>query len=161
MRVTEILVPQKIAIGATASSKKRVLEQLSELLAHGADDVDSKEIFERLLARERLGSTSLGKGVAIPHARISSSQYPLVAFMRLEQGIDFDAIDQQPIDLFFALLVPEESTETHLQLLSQLAAIFRNHKLRDHLRDAKDPNTLLEALKKWEQTTTVNNIINH
>jgi PTS system nitrogen regulatory IIA component len=154
MRITEILIPEQIVIGAVASSKKRVLEQLSELLARGTDDLDAKEIFERLLARERLGSTSLGEGVAIPHARMGGNQYTLTAFMRLEQGIDFDAADQQPVDLFFALLVPEESTETHLQLLAQLAEMFRDHRLCKRLREAKDPAILLEILREWEQTST-------
>jgi PTS system nitrogen regulatory IIA component len=153
MRITEILIPEQIVIGAAASSKKRVLEQLSELLAHGTDDLDATEIFNRLLARERLGSTSLGDGVAIPHARMGGNQYTLAAFMRLEQGINFDAADQRPVDLFFALLVPEESTETHLQLLAQLAEMFRDQKLCTRLREAKDPDILLEILREWEQAS--------
>jgi PTS system nitrogen regulatory IIA component len=154
MRITEILIPKQIVIGAIASSKKRVLERLSELLACGTDDLDSAEIFDRLLARERLGSTSLGNGVAIPHARMSGTQYTLAAFMRLDQGIDFDATDRQPVDLFFALLVPEESTQTHLQLLAQLAEMFRDRQLCTRLRKAKDPGTLLEILRRWEQEST-------
>jgi PTS system nitrogen regulatory IIA component len=154
MRITEILLPEQIAVGAIAGSKKRVLEQLSELLARGTDDLDSAEIFGRLVARERLGSTSLGDGVAIPHARMGGNQHILAAFMRLDQGIDFDAADQQSVDLFFALLVPEESTQTHLQLLAQLAEMFHDQKLRARLREVKDPDILLEILREWEQAST-------
>src|SRR5699024_48431 len=129
-QVTEILSPEQIAMGAIANSKKRVLEQLGELLARGTDDLEAGDIFDCLLARERLGSTGLGEGVAIPHARMGGNQHILAAFIRLNQGIDFDAADQQPVDLFFALLVPEKSTQTHLQLLAQLAEMFHDRELR-------------------------------
>jgi nitrogen PTS system EIIA component len=151
MRITELLIPEKIAVGPVAGSKKRILEQLSELLAQGAGDLDPADIFDCLLARERLGSTGLGEGVAIPHARMAGSRHTLAAFVRLDQGIDFDAMDQQPVDLFCALLVPEESAEDHLQLLAQLAEMFRDAELRKRLRETRDPTALLHILKEWEQ----------
>jgi len=160
MRITELLVPKQIAVGPVAGSKKRLLEQLSELLARGADDLEAADIFDCLLARERLGSTGLGEGVAIPHARMPGNRHTLAAFVRLDQGIDFDAIDHQPVDLFFALLVPEESAESHLQLLAQLAEMFRDPELRKRLRDTKDPHALLHLLEEWEQASNPPDVAN-
>lgn len=157
MRITEILSPEQIAMGAIVNSKKRVLEKLGELLARGADDLDAGDIFDCLLARERLGSTGLGKGVAIPHARMGGNQHILAAFIRLDQGIDFDATDQQSVDLFFALLVPGESTQTHLQLLAQLAGMFHDQELCTRLRKAKDSEILLKILREWEQASASTN----
>ncbi len=151
MQLNQLLAPEKIIVGAMAGSKKRVLEQLSQLLIRGTDDLDSSDIFNRLLARERLGSTGLGQGVAIPHARMAGNQHTLAAFMRLAQGIDFDAGDQQPVDLFCALLVPQEAIEMHLQLLARLAEMFRDPALHERLRGAKDPISVLHILQSWEQ----------
>ncbi|ADE13528.1 PTS IIA-like nitrogen-regulatory protein PtsN [Nitrosococcus halophilus Nc 4] len=159
MQITELLIPEQIAVGAVAGSKKRVLERLSELLARGTDDLDSTDVFDCLLARERLGSTGLGDGIAIPHARMAGNQHTLAAFVRLDQGIDFDALDQQPVDLFCALLVPEESAQIHVQLLAQLAEMFRDPELCTRLRQAKDPHNLLEVLKEWEQTSAPTGIV--
>ncbi|QBQ54121.1 PTS IIA-like nitrogen regulatory protein PtsN [Nitrosococcus wardiae] len=159
MQITEFLVPEQIAVGAVAGSKKRVLERLSELLTRGADDLDSADVFDCLLARERLGSTGLGDGIAIPHARMAGNQHTLAALVRLDQGIDFDALDQQPVDLFCALLVPEESAQIHVQLLAQLAEMFRDPEFCARLREAKDPHTLLEVLREWEQTSASTGIV--
>lgn len=159
MQITELLVPEQIAVGAIAGSKKRVLERLSGLLARGGGSLDSGDIFDCLLARERLGSTGLGKGIAIPHARMAGNQHTLAALVRLDQGIDFDAIDQQPVDLFCALLVPEESAQIHVQLLAQLAEMFRDPELCASLREAKDPHAVLEILKEWKQTSAPTGIV--
>lgn len=158
MQITELLGLDQVAVGTLASSKKRILERLSELLARGADNLNSTDIFDCLLARERLGSTGLGHGIAIPHARMEGNQHTLAALVCLDQGIDFDAVDHQPVDLFCALLVPEESTQTHVQLLAQLAEMFRDPELCTYLRKAKDPNVLLKTLKEWERNSASLNI---
>ncbi len=119
-----------------ATSKKRVLEYFSKLLATETSSLTSHDIFESLLGRERLGSTALGKGVAIPHARVANCDVTLAAFLQLEKSIDFEALDKQPVDLLFALMVPENSTEEHLEILAQLADMFSEDAFREKLRNA-------------------------
>ena len=112
MQLTDLITSQCIAGDVDLSSKKRVLEHLSQLIASRQSDMTPTEVFENLVARERLGSTGLGHGVAIPHARLKNLNSPICAFIRLKHGIDFDAVDKQPVDLLCALLVPEKSTGT-------------------------------------------------
>lgn len=131
-----ILEPGSISVADSASSKKRVLEQAARLLAGTAEEPDAEQIFERLLERERLGSTGLAGGVALPHARMPGIDDSRGAFLQLAQAVEFDALDGNPVDLVFALLVPEDANEEHLQLLAKLAAMFNEKELRDRLREA-------------------------
>lgn len=132
-----ILEPGSISIADPASSKKRVLEQAARLLAGTADEPEAEQIFERLLERERLGSTGLAGGVALPHARMPGIGESRGAFLQLAKPVEFDALDGSPVDLVFALLVPEDANEEHLQLLAKLAAMFNEQELRDRLRQAE------------------------
>lgn len=150
MHISSLLTPERVVLCQDLSSKKRVLEQLSQLLAASAPNVTAEEIFDGLIARERLGSTGLGQGVAIPHGRMSGLTEPLGAFMRLEAGIDFDASDSKPVDLVYGLLVPAESTDEHLQLLAQLAQMFSEMSFCTQLREAHDEQRLYELLQHWE-----------
>lgn len=131
-----ILELRNISVADPASSKKRVLEQAARLLAADSEEPAVEQIFERLLERERLGSTGLAGGVALPHARMPGIQDSRGAFLRLAEPIEFDALDGRPVDLVFALLVPEDANEEHLQLLSKLAATFNREDLRNRLREA-------------------------
>lgn len=131
-----ILKPSGISVADPASSKKRVLEHAARLLAGQSDQPSVERIFERLLERERLGSTGLAGGVALPHARMSEVTECRGAFLRLNEGVEFDALDGQAVDLVFALLVPEETSDEHLQLLATLASMFNQPALRDALRSA-------------------------
>ncbi|MGB5467635.1 MAG: PTS IIA-like nitrogen regulatory protein PtsN [Sedimenticolaceae bacterium] len=131
-----ILESGSISVADPASSKKRVLESAARLLAGSDEEPSAEQIFERLLERERLGSTGLAGGVALPHARMPGISDSRGAFMRLSAAVDFDALDGQPVDLVFALLVPEEATEEHLQLLARLASMFNEADLRQRLREA-------------------------
>ncbi|MCB1725464.1 MAG: PTS IIA-like nitrogen regulatory protein PtsN [Chromatiaceae bacterium] len=140
-----ILALHSISIADPASSKKRVLEHAARLLAQADTELDAEPVFERLLERERLGSTGLAGGVALPHARVPGLTGSHGAFLRLAEPVEFDALDGQPVDLVFALLVPEEATDEHLQLLSALARMFNETELRDRLRDA-DPEEALAIL---------------
>lgn len=151
MQAAELLDLSHISCNNTSASKKRVLEQLSQLLAGEQKTVSTQQVFDSLLSRERLGSTALGHGVAIPHGRIKDTDTTRAAFIKLQQGIDFDAIDGQPVDLLFALLVPEESTDEHLQLLAQLAGMFSNEALVERLRTAPDASSLLSVLQEWQK----------
>jgi len=132
-----ILDPGSISVSDPASSKKRVLEQAARLLAGTADEPEAEQIFERLLERERLGSTGLAGGVALPHARMPGIDNSRGAFLQLAQAVEFDALDGSPVDLVFALLVPENANEEHLQLLAKLAGMFNEKELRDRLREAE------------------------
>ncbi|MCW8826000.1 MAG: PTS sugar transporter subunit IIA [Gammaproteobacteria bacterium] len=150
MRVEQLLSPERIGCHISASSKKRTLEQLSELLQNGADVEDKCEIFDALLERERLGTTGFGKGVAIPHGRLKSIKEPIAAFVTLEPGIDFDAVDHSPVDLILALLVPDDSADTHIELLSQIAEMLRDSDLTSALRNAANSEAIIAQLSHWK-----------
>ena len=152
MRLTDLLSPERTACKANAPSKKRALEKLSELISSASPRVSAIEVFDSLLARERLGTTGVGHGVAIPHGRLKSEDAALGAFVSLEQAIDFDAIDKQPVDLLFALLVPEQSTEEHLQALASIASMFKDDGMRDRLRQAASDSELYELIAEWQNT---------
>ena len=140
-----ILQPGGISVADPASSKKRVLEQAARLLEGNLEEPGAEPIFERLLERERLGSTGLAGGVALPHARMPGIDACRGAFLSLAEPVEFDALDGQPVDLVFALLVPEDANEEHLQLLAELASMFNEADLRDQLRaaDSEEVMTIL------------------
>ncbi|MEJ2406349.1 MAG: PTS IIA-like nitrogen regulatory protein PtsN [Candidatus Thiodiazotropha sp.] len=144
------LVEERVGCGVEAASKKRVLEQLGQRLAESSQDLTQDEVFDALLERERLGSTGLGKGIALPHARMSKITQSVAAFIQLPEGIDFDAIDNQPVDLAFAMLVPEEATEEHLQLLAKLAQMFDDSEFCSDLRSAESTEQLLQLIRHQE-----------
>lgn len=118
------IVEERIGRALEIGSKKRLLETLAGLLAGANPRLTADLVFDRLLERERLGSTGLGHGIALPHARVKETAEPLGAFVSLAKGVDYDAADGEPVDLAFALLVPESATEEHLQLLAQLAGLL-------------------------------------
>lgn len=153
MQITDLLTPQRMACHARSASKKRALELLSELLASAQPGPDAHDIFDSLVARERLGGTGLGHGIALPHGRLKGTQRPMGAFVQLADGIDFDAIDKQPVDILFALLVPEHCTEEHLQILALLAQMFSDKNLRAELRAADSSEALYELLSRWRPAT--------
>lgn len=146
-----ILELVNISVADPASSKKRILEQAARLLAANVEEPAAEQIFERLLERERLGSTGLAGGVALPHARMPGISESRGAFLRLAEPVEFDALDGQPVDLVFALLVPEDATEEHLQLLARLAAMFNSEELRSRLREAEAEEAM--AILTGQSTT--------
>ncbi len=146
MTTIDLLHPARIACQQESSSKKRSLEMLSTLLADAVADYTEAEIFDCLVARERLGSTGLGNGVALPHGRLRDLKQPIAALVTLRQGIDFDAIDRQPVNLLYALLVPEESTDEHLKILAQLAGLFSNPDFCSRLRSCNDSNQCFQLI---------------
>lgn len=150
MNIVDLLTLERVSSCTDIGSKKRLLEQLSELLAGSSPQLSQHEVFEALLNREKLGSTGLGKGVAIPHGRMAGLEKPLCAFIRLNNPVDFDAADGQSVDLVFCLLVPEDSTEEHLQVLSTIAEIFSNPGVCTALRQCTDSNCILGQLFEWE-----------
>ena len=146
MKLSEILTPDRIRLDSDATSKKRVLESASQLLAGTDDTLSPRAVFDCLIAREKLGSTGLGHGVALPHGRLAGLDKTIGVFIRIPKGVDFDAPDNEPVDLVFALLVPEESTEEHLQVLADLARYFNSQGSRDALRVEISPQKARELL---------------
>lgn len=149
MIIGEILDRQSVACRETAVSKKRVLEKVSRLLAT-AEGLNEIEVFDRLLERERLGSTGLGHGVAIPHCRMPEARRAAVALMTLQAGVDFEARDGQPVDIIFALIVPEHCTETHLQILATAAEMFSDPGFCARLRACEANQQLYELVNCWQ-----------
>ncbi|TDJ62931.1 MAG: PTS sugar transporter subunit IIA [Proteobacteria bacterium] len=135
MGVVDILTPARITIDVHAASKKAVLEVLARLVTGDTSQLTPAQAFDGLIVRERLGSTGLGHGIAIPHARIEHLSVMVGAFLRTHSAVDFDAIDGKPVDLFFALIVPVDTTEQHLAMLANLARSFSDPKLVASLRE--------------------------
>jgi PTS system nitrogen regulatory IIA component len=131
--ITRILPADCALIDVEARSRKRALEMASDLLAARAPEISARALFDGLMARERLGSTGLGEGIAIPHCRMPCREI-LGALVRLAAPVDFDALDEQPVDLLFVLVVPPEETTAHLQILAALAKVFQNADHRAALR---------------------------
>jgi PTS system nitrogen regulatory IIA component len=146
MNIADIVALQRVRLADDVQSKKRALEQLAEILAQGTPYLTASEISSGLIGREKLGSTGIGDGVAIPHARMKGIDDCIGAFMRLPQPVDFESNDEQPVDLVFGLLVPDKSTEEHLNLLRRLADIFSENQALAELRDASDNDTLHKVL---------------
>jgi len=147
--VAKLLPPANIVLDLEVSSKKRMFEQAG-LLFENNQGIARSLVFESLFARERLGSTGLGQGVAIPHGRIKGLRDPVGAFVRLKTAVPFDAPDGKPVTLVFVLLVPEQATEQHLQILSELAQMFSDRELRGQLAGASDPGALHQAIIAWQ-----------
>ena len=146
MQLSDLITTQRVACNLQALSKKRALEELSVLISSGEPKVTTNEVFDSLLARERLGGTGIGHGVAIPHGRLKNIKQAIGAFIKLQDAVDFDAIDNQRVDLVFALLVPEDSTAEHLQILAQIAAMFNDEQTREKLRQAGSADELYHLI---------------
>ena len=146
MNISQLIDEDHVLCCPEVTSKKRLLEVVSELLATDLSHISAHEIFDNLINREKLGSTGLGRGVAIPHGRIAALEQPVCAFIRLEDAVEFDATDGQPVDLAFALLVPEESTEEHLQVLSLIAELFSDQDFCSGVRNCRDKECLVQLL---------------
>ena len=144
--IEQILTPGRSLVNVPGGSKKRVLEQIASLVARDLPDLDEQDIFESLIAREKLGSTGFGNGIAIPHCRLPGCTSPICAVLRLDTPVDFDAIDGAPVDLLFVLLVPEEATDAHLELLRQIASMLNRSEVRERLRQAQSSEQLYQMV---------------
>lgn len=143
---SDLLSPSRILTGVRISSKKRLLELISQTLADKNQQLSSREIFESLCAREHLGSTALGNGVAIPHGRISGTKDVQALFLQLAKPLPFDAENGEPVDLLFPLIVPENCTEDHSKLLTSIVERFSNSEILEPLRNAGDANEIWQLL---------------
>lgn len=132
----ELVAADRIRVADSAASKDGVLARAATLLAASCPSTTPQSLLDRLRERERSGSTGFGHGVALPHARLPGLDHPVGAFIRLSNRVDFGALDGDPVDLVFALLVPQEQVDHHLQLLAALAGLFGHEEVRRRLREA-------------------------
>ncbi len=153
MDLAVILAPQAVAIDSSIRSKKGVLEALANMVSAQDPALQPQEVMASLAARERLGTTGLGRGVAIPHGRLGEASRIIGAFLSVPGRVNFDAIDELPVDLFFALVVPNESTDQHLTALAQLAELFSDPALVAALRASRSQAEVYSQLVAWTSAT--------
>lgn len=152
-RLTSILPQEQVQVCVEASSKKRAFEEAG-LLFENLYQFSRALITDSLFARERLGSTGLGHGVAIPHGRIKGLKAPMAAVFQLQQPIGFDAPDEQPVSLLIFLLVPEAATQKHLEILSEIAEMLSDSPLRERIKVATDAADLHRLITTWQSAQT-------
>ena len=164
MNLDTLISSNAVISNTEIKSKKRALESLAEILAKDAnisrknasdaeqpsEDIDALDIFQLLTEREKLGSTSMGHGVALPHTRTSLTDHAIGAFLKLEKGIDFDSPDNQATDLIFALMVPEHYTDEHLKILAFLATLFSDETFCKTIRDTSNDQAIYDHLINWQ-----------
>ncbi len=148
-RLASILPSSQVLVGVDATSKKRAFEEAG-LLFENLHGLSRALITDSLFARERLGSTGLGHGVAIPHGRIKGLKAPMAAVLQLTQPIGFDAPDEQPVRLLIFLLVPEAATQKHLEILSEIAELLSDASLREKIKSASSAESLHSLIADWQ-----------
>ena len=153
-RLAAILPASNVLVDVDATSKKRAFEHAG-LLFENQHAIARATVTDNLFARERLGSTGLGHGVAIPHGRIKGLKNPLAAVLRVQQPIPFDAPDDEPVALLIFLLVPEAATQRHLEILSEIAEMLSDRELRERLKTEPDAAKVHELISNWEPLKSV------
>jgi len=146
MKISDILSPENILSNIQCNSKKAAIELLAKNLADSNNGISQIEIIDCFIAREKLGSTGLGNGVAIPHGRLKYCKETIAGFIQLNNGVDYETIDNIPVDLIFALIVPEESTDEHLKILAMLAKVLSNTETISKLRKSKNSTEIFVLL---------------
>lgn len=145
MQIESLLTLERTRSGLEAGSKRRALELLAQTIAQDIPNIEADDLLRRFLARERLGSTGVGHGIAIPHCRINNSTGAVGALITLSQPVEFDSIDAEPVDILFAMLVPEDAHDEHLKNLAALAGALTRTEFRQRLRTASDNTALYNA----------------
>ena len=153
-RLAAILPVEQVLVGVDATSKKRAFEEAG-LLFESLHGLSRALVTDSLFARERLGSTGLGHGVAIPHGRIKGLKAPMAAVFQLEQAIGFDAPDEQAVKLLIFLLVPEAATQKHLEILSEIAELLSDSQLRENIKSSATQDSLHQLIAQWQSAQTV------
>ena len=142
MQLEEILTVDRCQCNMVGVSKKRILNNISELISENIESLETTEVFNALMAREQLGTTGLGNGIAIPHCRVAPCDKIIGALISLAEPVDFDSLDGKPVDLLFALIVPEQKTDEHIQTLAALATLFNDEDFCFTLRHTHDSEDL-------------------
>ena len=150
MNISELLNPAAIAADLKAKEKNGVLSELTDSILQAAGNLDREEIIRVLQERERLGSTGIGDGVAIPHGKLKNIDRLLISFGRSEEGIDFNSMDGRPAHLFFLLIAPEESVGVHLKTLARISKLLKNPNVRQRLMATSDPAGLYQIIVEEE-----------
>ena len=150
MIISALLSPQSIFIDTEITSKKKLLELIANIVADRTK-LSESSIYNNLLNRERLGSTGLGQGFAVPHARVDDLDKTIGCFFRLKQAVNFESPDNRPVDLVFTIIIPEEATEEHLMILSSLASIFSREEICDAIRNAASKDEIAQIIQSAEQ----------
>ena len=145
MEISDLLKSENVYVSLRATSKKQALQELARRAA-GITDLDERTIFDVLLERERLGTTGVGKGIAIPHGKLVDLGRLYGLFARLEQPVDFDSVDDQPVDLIFLLLAPETAGADHLKALARISRLLRDSAVCEKLRKSDDSETIFSLL---------------
>ena len=145
MEISDLLSSDRVVDRLPAASKKQVIQEISRRAAE-VTGLDERTVFSVLLERERLGTTGVGEGVAIPHGKVADLDGLCGLFVRLDQAVDFDSIDERPVDLVFLLLAQEGASADHLKALARVSRLMRDPAVRESLRDAADANALYTVL---------------
>jgi nitrogen PTS system EIIA component len=145
MTLTDLVAPQAVIPSLKVNNKKQALQEIAAK-ASAISERPERDIFDILIQREKLGSTAIGNGIAIPHGKLPKLNRLVGLFARLDRPIDFDALDGQPVDLIFVLLAPEGAGADHLKALARIARMLRDHELANKLRDARDAEAIYAVL---------------
>ena len=151
LKVLDFLDPAAILVDLTATHKRGVLEELTGLLAKSGKIKDPKAAIEILLERERLGSTGIGQGIAIPHAKTDQTGQIAAAFGLSRRGVNFDALDGEPVYIFFLLVAPPDAAGLHLKALARISRLLKDKFFRQSLRDVKDAAEVVRIIKEEDQ----------
>jgi nitrogen PTS system EIIA component len=151
MHITDIFKKEFIIGDLKAKGKREVLEELSEIFVQNQIGLDVKSIVEVLLEREKLGSTGIGDGIAIPHGKLKNLDNLVVSFGRSREGINFDSIDGRPVHIFFLLMAPESSTGQHLKALAKISKMLKDSHFRSELMEVKTPEALYRAIAEKDE----------
>ena len=146
MKLTEIIEESNIIPELMAKDKRGVLEELADVISRHEPSINKGSLVKVLVERERLGSTGIGDGVAIPHGKMNGVRHPIISFGRSKPGLDFDAMDGQPTHLFFLLIAPEDSSGIHLQVLAKIAKILKNRAFRKKLMEPRTRKELFQTI---------------
>ena len=142
MQLEDILSPDRCHCRIEGISKKRILSKISEIISENIDSLEASDVFDGLMSREQLGTTGIGNGIAIPHCRLAPCENIIGALITLDKPIDFDSIDDKPVDILFVLLVPREENDEHVRTLAELAALFNDEDFCYTIRHTLDNEDL-------------------
>lgn len=151
MKMSEIIEEENIIPDLKAKDKNGVLEELAEAVSNREPSINKRDLVRVLIERERLGSTGIGDGVAIPHGKMNGIKHPLISFGRSNKGLDFDSMDGQTAYLFFLLVAPENSSSVHLQVLAKIAKILKNSAIRKNLMEARTKEDIYQTIIQTDE----------
>ncbi len=151
MKLTDILQLEQIIPELKSRAKRAVMEELCQCLINGRPELDLKSLMEVLIERERLGSTGIGDGIAIPHGKLASLDHLLLAFGRSLDGVDFDSLDGKPAHLFFLVVAPEDSAGVHLKALARISRLLKSNVVRTELMEARDAREIYQIIQAQDE----------